>query len=290
MTDHQAKALPTQRIGPEAFEASPETALWWLTNAGFLLNARGTLIMVDPAISLSEEAPDLHETGHRLLVPLPIEATDVPRLEAVLYTHADYDHLALRTARILLERTSARFVGPPLVAGALARAGFPHARLLVSRPRLSFRIGQVEVTATPAEHPWQLRDPERFGPAFEPEDCVGYLLQTPDGNIWHTGDTRLMPQHLHLRGVDVLLLDVSRNDYHLGVRGAAVLANTLPAPTIIPHHYGTYDDPGHPAYNGDPAEVAAMVPDAARRFKVLAPGERFVVGGEEAKRRGGGSL
>ena len=35
MSDHQVKALPTQRIGPEAFEASPETALWWLSNAGF---------------------------------------------------------------------------------------------------------------------------------------------------------------------------------------------------------------------------------------------------------------
>jgi L-ascorbate metabolism protein UlaG (beta-lactamase superfamily) len=284
MGSQQAKALPTQRIGPEAFQESAETALWWLTNAGFLVNARGTLLMVDPAISMSKESPGLHETGHTLLIPLPIEASEVPRLDAVLYTHSDYDHLALRTAQLLLERTTARFIGPPTVAGALARAGFPDARLLVSRPRLSFRVGQIEVTATPADHPWQLQDPERFGPAFAPEDCVGYLLETPDGAIWHPGDTRLMPQHLRLRGVDILLLDVSRNEYHLGVRGAAELANTLPAPTIIPHHYGSFDDPDHTAYNGDPAEVAAMVRDGERRFRVLAPGETFVVA-EEADER-----
>jgi len=108
MGQKQATAPPTQPLGPEAFTASEVTALWWLTNAGFLINARGTLIMVDPAISMSEESPELHETGHRLLVPLPLQAADVPRLDAVLYTHSDYDHMALWTARVLLEHTSAR--------------------------------------------------------------------------------------------------------------------------------------------------------------------------------------
>jgi len=37
----------------------------------------------------------------------------------------------------------------------------------------------------------------------------GYLLETPDGAIWHTGDTRLMREHLTMRGVNTLLLDVT---------------------------------------------------------------------------------
>jgi len=102
-------------------------------------------------------------------------------------------------------------------------------------------------------------------------------MKTPDGTIWHPGDTRLTDEHVQMQGVDVLLLDVSPNEYHLGVGNAARLANLLDVPCIIPHHYGTYDAPDQTAYNGDPAEVEARISDAERRLRVLAPGERFEV-------------
>jgi L-ascorbate metabolism protein UlaG (beta-lactamase superfamily) len=89
-----------------------------------------------------------------------------------------------------------------------------------------------------------------------------------------------MEDHLHTAGVDVLLLDVSRNHYHLGVENAARLAEAVAAPHVIPHHYGSYHAPeatAHNPYNGDPAEVAARIRDAERRFHILAPGEKFVV-------------
>lgn len=277
MSVGQARALPTRQLGPHVFAPTSDTVLWWLTNAGFLINARGTLVMVDPAISMSEASPEQHESGHRLLVPLPLEAHQVPRLDAVLYTHSDYDHMALRTAAALLERTSAQFIGPPPVVSELDRAGFPKPRLQVSETRTSFSIGHVAVTPTPADHPWQLKDPERFGPAFAPGDCLGYLLHTPDGTVWHTGDTRLMPEHLELEGAEVLLLDVSRNEYHLGLAGAVALANALPARHIIPYHYGSYDEPDHPAYNGDPAGLRKQITEAERRFRVIAPGEPFLL-------------
>jgi len=273
----QAVAPPTKAIPPEAFEVSAETALWWLTNAGFLINSRGTTLMLDPAISLSPDSPETHETGHRLLVPLPIEASQVPRLDAVLYTHTDEDHFAPETAR-RLARTGAVFAGPPPVARELSKLGLASDRIKVVRAGESFQAGPVEIVPTRADHPWQLRDPDRFGRPFGPEDCCGYLLRTPDGVIWCPGDTRLMAEHLGMRGVDVLLLDVSRSEYHLGQEGAVRLANTLAAPHIIPYHYGSYDAPDHPAHNGDAMEVGAQVHEAGPRFHVLGPGDRFVVG------------
>jgi L-ascorbate metabolism protein UlaG (beta-lactamase superfamily) len=104
----QAKALPTVPIGTSAFGRSAKTRLWWLTNAGFLINARGTLIMIDPAISYAPGSTDVSETGHRLLVDLPIEASEVPRLEAVCYTHGDYDHFAPATAQQFLRNWDCR--------------------------------------------------------------------------------------------------------------------------------------------------------------------------------------
>jgi len=272
----QVSAGPTRRLGAEAFQRSRRTALWWLTNAGFLLNARGTAVMIDPAISLDPDSPGSSETGLRLLAHLPLEASAVPRLDAVLYTHADDDHFARRTAEELF-RTEALFVGPPPVAKELSHMGLADERVRIAQAGETFEVGQVEVTPTPADHPWQLRDPDQFGEPWKPRDCCGYLLSAPDGTIWNPGDTRLMEEHIQIKGVDLLLLDVSRNEYHLGVDNAARLANILDVPHIIPHHYGTYDAPENSAYNGDPAEVATKIKNAQQRFHLLAPGERFRV-------------
>ena len=281
-SSRQAVAPETRPLTPEALGAASDTSIWWLTNAGFMINARGTRLMIDPAISMSPDSPAVHESGHRLLVPLPIRADQVGRLEAVLYTHSDYDHFAPVTAAGLA-RTGARFAGPPLVAEEMAKLGLPGGRFDVVRAREPFRVGEVEVIPTPADHPWQLRDPEKFGRPFGPEDCCGYLVRTPDGTIWCPGDTRLMSEHLLMREVDVLLLDVGHSEYHLGVESAVELANRLSGAQVIPYHWGSYDAADHPAYNGDPAEVRERIAGAEQRFHVLAPGERFVV------RRGAGA-
>jgi L-ascorbate metabolism protein UlaG (beta-lactamase superfamily) len=269
----QSSAAPSHRIGPEVFRARPGTTVRWLTNAGFLINARGTLLVLDPAISLDPESPGRSETGMRLLVSLPIEADRIPRLEAVLYTHADDDHFAPATARAL-SRTDAIFVGPPPVVSALKEMGLPEDRLRVARIGGDLDVGRTTIVPTPADHPWQLRDPKRFGDPWKPGDCCGYAMDTPDGRIWCPGDTRLMDDHVLMKGVDLLLLDVSRCDYHLGVDNAARLANILDPPSIIPYHWGTYDAPDSAAYNGDPEEVRGKL-HRPKAYRVLAPGEEF---------------
>jgi hypothetical protein len=83
-----------------------------------------------------------------------------------------------------------------------------------------------------------------------------------------------------MTGVDVLLLDVSRDPFHLGPANAARLADALGSPRVIPHHDGCYDAPDFAAVNGDPAEVAALLRDGAARLDILATGERFDLRGD----------
>lgn len=271
-----AIAPTTKPLQPEAFAQSSATTVWWLSGAGFLINSRGTLIMIDPVISMQSGSAEISEIGLRMRVPLPIESKDVPRLDAVLYTHADNDHVGTLTPKTLVKPYT-MFAGTAPVVRSLKTLGVPTGQTLVLQIGEKFRIGQIEIMVTPADHPWQLKDTAKNGDPWGPEDCCGFLIRTPDGTVWCTGDTRLLPEHLQMTGIDLLLLDISRDEYHLGPADAIRLANKLKPAHLIPYHYGTYDAPDKEALNGDPAEIAREIEDSESRLHVLAPGEKFVL-------------
>ncbi|NBD27989.1 MBL fold metallo-hydrolase [Paenibacillus glycinis] len=270
----QVRAPYTKPITAKDFESSDDTSIWWLSSAGFLINSRGTLLMIDPVIAMQAGSDEICEIGHRLLVPLPILAADVPRLDAILYTHMDDDHLAPVTAADLI-KTGGLYGGPAIVVRELERLGVPSRQARAFRIGERFRVGPIEITLTRADHAWPSQHP------YGPEDCCGFFISTPDGNIWCTGDTRLLDEHMQMSEVDVLLLDVSDDPYHFGVENAVKLANRLEHADIITHHYGTYHGPELPPFNGDPNKLAPQIARSENRYHILAPGERFVLTNKE---------
>lgn len=278
-----AVAPSTQLLESEAFANATDTFVCWLSGAGFLINSRGTTVMIDPVISMEKEKTDTVEIGLRLRVPLPIEAKDVSRLDAVLYTHADSDHVGKYTPLALAEK-NALFYGTLPAVNQLEVLGVPVEQTKTIGIGETFKIGQIEITTTPADHPWQEMNPEKYGGSWGPKDCCGFLIKTPDGTIWCTGDTRLLPEHLQMTGIDVLLLDVSWNEYHLGPESAITLANKLSRAHLIPYHYGTYDTDIE-ALNGNPMELASKIRESKSRLHVLAPGEKFKVGASDFRHK-----
>ena len=65
----QARAPQTQPLGAEAFESAERTILRWLGMAGFLINNRGTTLMVDPLLG-GFDMP--------VMIGFPIAAGNVP--------------------------------------------------------------------------------------------------------------------------------------------------------------------------------------------------------------------
>src|SRR5688500_9845243 len=105
----QARAPQTQPFGAEALEADDGTVLRWLGMAGFLVNSRGTTLMVDALLG-GFDMP--------VMIPFPIAAADVPRVNAVLVTHSDNDHYSVPTcrdlARVTREYHSSEYVASPM--------------------------------------------------------------------------------------------------------------------------------------------------------------------------------
>lgn len=271
----QVKAKDTIKLTEEAFTQQDNTRLYWLGGAGFLLNVHGTILLVDPVLTM-KPGERRCETGSPMLVDYPIDAHELPRVDVVLYTHSDADHLGPVTAPILANHDPL-FIGTLDVRNTLEGLLGRRPRFLAGRAEAQFSVLNVEVTLTPADHPWQLLDPSKYGRILGSDDCCGFQISTPDGVALFMGDTRLMEKHLSIAGVDVLALDVSRCPYHLGVAGATVMANSLKEALLIPYHYGTYDLPEAVAHNGDPQEVLKNVVHAAERVRHLAPGECLVM-------------
>jgi L-ascorbate metabolism protein UlaG (beta-lactamase superfamily) len=260
--------LKPQAISPSFFDTRRDTVVTWLGMAGALINARGTILFIDPLITtVASEGQPMCESGHRLKVPLPLEAEDVPRVDAVLYTHADGDHLGRLTAETFAARHAPMFLAPPPVGRILADIGIGEERIAVSRDFESIQVGQASVVITPALHDWQKEDPWQRG------DCCGYLVHTPDGTIWHPGDTRLIDDLLAVRGVDVLFFDVAAVNAHLGPAGSARLAETCGAKALVAYHYGTFDLPPGTFGSCDPRDAQPYVEGLSARFLQLNPGE-----------------
>jgi L-ascorbate metabolism protein UlaG (beta-lactamase superfamily) len=260
----QARAPQTQPFGAEAFEAADQTVLRWLGMAGFLINSRGTTVMVDPLLG---------DFDMPVMIEFPITAADVPKLDAILVTHSDNDHYSVPTCRNLAAVTS-EYHSTNYVSSLMEQEDLPaHGHGIGEH----FEIGPVRVEVTPADHAWQNAFPGASDRVFEMEDCCGFWLETPDGTIWAPGDSRLIrDHHLRMPVADAMLFDFSDSEWHFGLDGAIEMANAYPETPLLLYHWGSVDAPDFPPFNGDPASLPSRVVNP-ERIVVLAPGEPFVL-------------
>lgn len=261
---YQAKAPKTRPFGKEAFAASNATTALWLGMGGFLINSRGTTMMIDPP---------LRDFDMPVMIDFPIKTTEVPKMDAVLITHSDNDHYSIPTNRDLKTVTKA-FHSTKYVGSLMKAEGFPS---FGHNPNEKFKVGPLTMKMVPVDHAWQNAYPGTAKRTFKNEDCTGFLIETPDGTIWAQGDSRLMPEHLSiLPPPDAILFDFSDSEWHFTFEGAVKIANAYPNTPLLLCHWGSVDAPDFPPFNGDPERLKKAIVNP-ERIKVLAPGEPFTI-------------
>jgi len=233
-----------------AAPAGDGVRLYWLGQAGFVIEAGGRRLVIDPYLSDSlAEKYRGKRFEHERLMPAPATPADLGPVDLVLATHQHTDHMDAQTLMPLAAANpDCRFVVP---RAALATAGErigvgPDRLIAVDAGETVTPLAGISITAIRAAHETLERSPEGW------HRFLGYVVAVDGVSFYHSGDTIPfdgLAEEVAPFAVDLALLPVNGRRAELtqaGIPGnltldeACLLAERIGAADMIAHHYGMF--------------------------------------------------
>jgi L-ascorbate metabolism protein UlaG (beta-lactamase superfamily) len=208
-------------------------------HATVVVDLDGVRLLTDPLLR--------NRVAHlRRAVPVDVKA--LRGVDAVLISHAHYDHLDLPSLDKLGRKVP--IVVPRGLGGLLRKRKFES--VLEVGLGETFSIGALRIRTVRAEHD---RGRGPFGVAADP---VGYVVQG-SSSVYFAGDTDLFQEMSGLGPVDVALIPIwgwgpGLGAGHLDPERAAQAVALIRPGRVIPIHWGTYF-PIHLGLRGAPRFV-----------------------------------
>jgi len=201
-------------------------------------------------------------------VPFVIDPFAIKQVDAVLATHYHQDHMSAEYAAHVIQsgmktvddngkEIPVPFIGPKKSVELWVKWGVPEDRCITVRPGDTIKVKDIEIVALDSFDRTCLVTTDSTGPDREeltgvcPMDmddkAVNYLIKTPGGNIYHSGDSHYsiyFAKHGKDYDVDVAFGSYGENPVGMADKMTSCdilrMAEALRCKVVIPIHYDVW--------------------------------------------------
>jgi L-ascorbate metabolism protein UlaG (beta-lactamase superfamily) len=233
------------RVPYEAFAGDPDAiTVSWVGHATLLIGIRGHWFLTDPMFS--ERLAGVMARK----VEAAISPSELPPLDAILVSHAHFDHLDMPSLRRL---AGVALLVPPGVPTFLPK-DLPQHPVVALDTWQTWSHGDVRITAVPASH----GDGRYVFDLWHTRSHTGWVIEVGDRTVYFAGDTGYVPAQTQALAqrfrIDVGLIPVGpagraawlerlRADVHATPDAALELFQNSGAQWMVPMHFGTFFAP-----------------------------------------------
>jgi L-ascorbate 6-phosphate lactonase len=271
--------IEQEQVKPGSF------AMWWLGCTGIWIKSEGNAnLCIDFWVGSGKRTQKnkfigpQHQmarmAGNKTLQPnlrasvFVLDPFAIREVDAIISTHMHNDHIDANLAAAVLQNCdeSVPFIGPQACIDMWTEWGVPASRCIAVKPGDVIKIKDVELVALESFDRTALitSPPDGDIRGKLPDDmdyrAVNYLVKTPGGSLYHSGDSHysnMYAKHGNEHTIDVALGSYGENPRGITDKMTSCdilrMAEALNTKVVIPFHHDIWTN-----FQADPKEITVL--------------------------------